>query len=48
MGVIPTRHLSLQPVAIGAAVEVTILPKPLMERTVKRFREQAGRNVSER
>ena len=29
-------------------MEVTILPKPLMERTVQRFREQAGRNVSER
>ena len=32
MGAIPTRHRSLQPVAIGAAVEVTILPKPSMER----------------
>jgi len=48
VGAIPTRQLSLQPVAIGAVVEVTKLPKPLMERTVKRFREQAGRNASER
>jgi hypothetical protein len=32
VGAIPTRHRSLQPVAIGAAVEVTILPKPSMER----------------
>jgi len=31
-GAIPARQLSLQPVAIGAVVEVTILPKPLMER----------------
>ena len=48
VGAIPTRQRSLQPVAIGAVVEVTKLPKPLMERTVKRFREQAGRNASER
>src|SRR5580700_8244903 len=32
VGAIPTRHRSLQPVAIGAAVEVTPLPKPSMER----------------
>src|SRR5712692_10568127 len=32
VGAIPTRHRSLQPVAIGAAVEVTILPKPSMQR----------------
>ena len=32
VGAIPTRQLSFQPVAIGAAVEVTILPKLLMER----------------
>lgn len=44
----PPGKRSLQPVAIGAAVEVTILPKPSMERTVQRFREQAGRNASER
>jgi ribose 1,5-bisphosphokinase PhnN len=48
VGETPTRQLSFQPVAIGAVVEVTKLPKPLMERTVKRFREQAGRDVSER
>ena len=48
MGAIPTRQLLLQPVAIGAAVEVTISPKPSMERTGMRSREQAGRNASER
>src|SRR5262249_59479018 len=32
VGVTPTRQLSLQPVAIGAAMEVTKSPKPLMER----------------
>jgi hypothetical protein len=32
VGETPTRQLSLQPVAIGAAVEVTTLPKPSMER----------------
>jgi hypothetical protein len=32
VGAIPTRQLSFQPVAIGAAVEVTIVPKPSMER----------------
>jgi hypothetical protein len=31
-GAIPPRQLSLQPVAIGAAMEVTISPEPLMER----------------
>ena len=30
MGEIPTRQLSLQPVAIGAVVEVTKRPKPLV------------------
>jgi hypothetical protein len=48
VGANPTRQLSFQPVAIGAVVEVTKLPKPLMERVGKRPREQAGRNVSER
>jgi len=47
-GVNPARQLLLQPVAIGAAVEVTKSPEPSMERTVQRFREQAGRNMSER
>ena len=28
----PPGNWSLQPVAVGAAVEVTILPKPSMER----------------
>src|SRR5208337_4660478 len=32
VGEIPTRQLLLQPVAIGAAVEVTKLPKPSMQR----------------
>ena len=32
VGAIPTRQLSLRPVAIGAAAEVTKLPKPSMER----------------
>jgi hypothetical protein len=32
VGAIPTRQLLLQPVAIGAVVEVTILPKPSMQR----------------
>ena len=44
----PPGNFSLQPVAIGAVVEVTILPKPPMERVVLRPREQAGRNASER
>jgi hypothetical protein len=35
VGVIPTRQLSFQPVAIGAAVEATILPKLLMERVAE-------------
>ena len=48
MGAIPTWQLLLQPVAIGAAVEATKSPKPSMERTGKRFREQAGRNARER
>jgi hypothetical protein len=32
VGAIPTRQLSLQPVAIGAVVEVTKPPKPSMQR----------------
>jgi hypothetical protein len=32
VGATPTRQLSLRPVAIGAAVEVTKLPKPSMEK----------------
>ena len=48
MGATPTRQLSLRPVAIGAAVEVTRLPKPSMQRAARRPREQAGRNASER
>src|SRR3954454_23713923 len=32
VGAIPTWQLLLQPVAIGAVVEVTILPKPPMQR----------------
>ena len=47
-GATPARQLSFQPVAIGAVVEVILLPKPPMERSVERFREPAGRNVSER
>jgi hypothetical protein len=48
VGVIPTRQLLLQPVVIGAVVEVTKLPKPSMERAGMRPREQAGRNLRER
>ena len=48
VGASPTRQLSLQPVAIGAAVEVTKSPKPSMERAGQRPREQAGRNRCER
>ena len=48
VGASPTRQLSLQPVAIGAAVEVTIAPKPSMERAGQRPREQAGRDMRER
>jgi hypothetical protein len=48
VGASPTRQLSLQPVAIGAAVEVTIAPKLSMERAGQRPREQAGRNRRER
>jgi hypothetical protein len=33
VGAIPTRQLSFQPVAIGAVVEVTKLPKPSVQRT---------------
>jgi len=47
-GVIPARQFSLQPAAIGAALEVTKSPKPSMPRTARRSREPAGRNVSER
>jgi hypothetical protein len=48
-GATPARQLwSFQPVAIGAAVEVTKPSEPSMERVVQRPREQAGRNVSER
>ena len=39
---------SLQPVAIGAAVEVTKPSEPSRQRTVQRSGEQAGRNASER
>jgi len=45
---IPTRQLSLQPVATGAIVEGTKRSKPPVERVVKRLGEHAGRNVSER
>src|SRR5207244_1937547 len=38
----------LQPVAIGAAVEVTTSPEPSMQRTARRSSEQAGRNMRER
>jgi hypothetical protein len=38
---------SLQPVAIGAAAEVTKPSEPSMQRAVLRPREQAGRNASE-
>ncbi|MCZ6760762.1 MAG: hypothetical protein O7D29_10415 [Gemmatimonadetes bacterium] len=31
-GVIPARQLSFQPVAVGAAMEVTISSKPLMKK----------------
>src|SRR4051812_28912516 len=48
-GATPARQLwSFQPVAIGAAVEVTRPSEPSMERVVERPREQAGRNASER
>src|SRR5262245_4055584 len=40
VGAIPTWQLLLQPVAIGAVVEVTKLPKPSMESTARRCREQ--------
>ena len=39
---------SFHPVAIDTAVEATKLLELSMERIVKRFREHAGRNVSER
>jgi hypothetical protein len=42
VGVSPTRQLSFQPVAIGAVVAVTKLPKPSMERTVQAV-PRAGR-----
>jgi hypothetical protein len=45
VGAIPTRQLSLQPVAIEAVVEVTTSPEPSMERTGMQSREQAGRNA---
>jgi hypothetical protein len=47
-GASPPRQRSLQPVAIGAAMEVTTSPKPSMQRTARRFCEQAGRNLRER
>ena len=48
VGASPTRQRSLQPVAIGAAMEVTTSPEPSMQRTAWRSREQAGRNMRER
>ena len=48
VGASPTWQLLLQPVAIGAVVEVTIRPKPSMERVAWRPREPAGPNLSER
>jgi hypothetical protein len=49
VGVSPTRQLSLRPVAIGAAREVTNSPKPLVQRAaLRRLGEPAGRNNSER
>ena len=48
VGATPTWQLLLQPVAIGAVVEVTIRPKPSMERVAWRPREPAGPNISER
>jgi hypothetical protein len=47
-GEIPAWQLSLQPVAIGAVVEVTKRLKPLVQRVAWRLGEHAGRNVSER
>ena len=45
----PPGNWSLQPVAIGAAVEVTKPSKPLMKRIAfRRFSEHVGRNASER
>jgi hypothetical protein len=35
VGAKPTRQLSLQPVAIGAVMEVTKSPKPSVKRVVK-------------
>jgi hypothetical protein len=34
-GATPARQLSLRPVAIGAVVEVTTLPKPSMQRAAQ-------------
>ena len=48
VGEIPTWQLLLQPVAIGAVVEVTIRPEPSMERVRKGPREPAGPNTRER
>ncbi|MDJ0866486.1 MAG: hypothetical protein QNK03_10290, partial [Myxococcota bacterium] len=46
---IPPGDWSLQPVALGAAVEVTKLSKPSIEEIASGdLGEQAGRNVSER
>jgi hypothetical protein len=45
---VPTRQLLLQPVAIGAVVEVTKQLKPSMYGSRRRLGEHAGRNVSER
>ena len=44
---VPPGNWSRRPVAIEAAVEVTKPSEPSMERIARRFREQAGRNVSE-
>ncbi len=44
----PPGKGSLQPVAIEAAGSVTTASKPSMDWIVKRLREQAGRNASER
>ncbi len=44
-GAIPARQLSLQPVAIGAAREVTSSPKPSMQRTARREQKRGRSSI---
>jgi hypothetical protein len=48
VGEIPTRQLSLQPVATRAGVEVTKRLKPVVQMVLLELGEYEGRDVRER